>query len=142
QRALAPILVLLFPEAPEPPDGGSRQPLGIRAEESGPGRAEVPGTDSLEVEPGDQFLDALGLAQVRRQDGRGKLLTLVRGTPVLHAGLLDLHRPNPGGDSSRRQVAIADNLAAALFVPAILVAVNPIGDFGLAGLGKELLRPA
>jgi hypothetical protein len=36
-------------------------------------------------------------------------------------------------------VAVADHLASAGFIAAALVAVDPVGDLGLDGLGEELL---
>jgi len=55
---------------------------------------------------------------------------------------MDLDRPNSRGDGSGGQVAVADDLAAAVLIPAILMAVDPIGDLGRDGLGEEWLGPA
>src|SRR5262249_39040489 len=43
------------------------------------------------------------------------------------------------GDGALGQVAIADDLAATGGVAAVLVAVDPVGDLGLDGLGEQLL---
>src|SRR5262249_41300590 len=86
--------ILLFPQPLEPRDGGGRQPLGVRAEEGGQRLAEVARTDALEVEPGDQLLDTLGLAQVGRQDRRGELLALLGRPAVVDPGLSHPDRPH------------------------------------------------
>src|SRR6516162_8377922 len=57
----------------------------------------------------------------------------------MDARLLDRDRADAGGDGALGQVAIADHLAAAGGVAAALVAVDPVGDLGLDGLGEELL---
>src|SRR5262249_18244432 len=101
--------------------------------------AEVARTDALEVEPGDQLLDTLGLAQVGRQDRRGELLALLGRPAVVDAGLLHRDRAHAGGDGPLGQVAVADDLAASGGIAAVLVAVDPVGDLGLDGLGEQLL---
>src|SRR3954468_4622913 len=72
--------------------------------------------DAFEVEPGEQPLQAPGLPQVRRQDGRGERLPPVGGPTVTDPGLLDLDGADAGLDGPLGQVAIADDLAASLVV--------------------------
>src|SRR5262249_33817917 len=139
QRAFAPVLVLLFPDALESGDGGRRQPLGLWAEQGRQRLTEVAGADPLEVEPGDQLLDALGLAQVRRQDRRGKLLSFAGRPAVVDSGLLDRDRPEARGDGAVGQVAVADDPATAARIPAVLVAFEPVSDFGVDSLSEEFL---
>jgi hypothetical protein len=102
----------------------------------------VPGdTDEshIEVEPGDQVLQTLGLALVRRQNGRGELLPLTRKPPVTHTGLWHGDLADVGGDGTVRQMAVADRLASAGGIAAVLVTVNPVADFGLDVPGEQLL---
>src|SRR5262249_34398266 len=139
QRALAPVVVLVLPQPLEARDGRGRQALGLGAEQRGQRLAEVAGRNPLEVQPGDQLLDALGLAQVRRQDRRGELLSGVGRPAVMDARLLDRDRADAGGDGALGQVAVADDLVTADGVAAVPVAVDPVGDFGLDGLGEQLL---
>src|SRR5262249_29993194 len=58
---------------------------------------------------------------------------------VVDAGLLHRDRPHAGGDGPLGQVAVADDLAASGGIAAVLVAVDPVGDLGLDGLGEQLL---
>jgi hypothetical protein len=76
QRPLAPSLVLGLTDGLHPGYRRGGQPRGVRAEQSLQGVGEVAGAPSLEVEPRGQILEALGLPQVTRQDGRGKRLAL------------------------------------------------------------------
>jgi hypothetical protein len=96
---------------------------------------------ALQVEPGQQPLQALGLPQVRRQDGRGERLPLVGGPAVTHPRLLDLDGADAGLDGPLGQAAVADDLAASLVVPEVGVVVDPGGDLGLDGLGQEASSP-
>ena len=129
-------MILFFPNALEPRDRRRRKPLGLGAEQSGQRLAEVAAADSLEIEPGDQLLDALGLAQVGRQDRRGELLTPLGRPAVVDARLLDGNRPQSGGKGPLGQMAVADDLAKAVAVAAVLSAVDPVGDLSLNGLGE------
>jgi hypothetical protein len=74
--------------------------LGLGSKEGGERFGEVAGADALEIQPGNQFLDAFGLPQVRRQDRRAELLSLLQRAAVLHPWLLDLDRPDAGEDGS------------------------------------------
>lgn len=139
QRSLAPVVVLLLPEALQPGDGGGRQPLGVRAQEGGEGLAEVARADPLEVQPGDPLLDALGLPQLRGQDRRAELLPLALRAPVRDAGLLDRDGSNPRADRPLGQVAVAHHLPVPVGVEAVAVPVDPVGDLGLDGRSEELL---
>lgn len=68
QGSLAPLLVLLLPDGLQPRDCGRREPRSVRTQQGRQGLAEVSGAHALQVQPGDQLLDALALSQVRRQD--------------------------------------------------------------------------
>ena len=59
QVALAPMGVLVRPGVLEPRDGRRRQPAGVRAEQGRQRLGEIAGGDALEVEDGDQRLQAL-----------------------------------------------------------------------------------
>src|SRR5262249_28534178 len=47
--------------------------------------------------------------------------------------------PQAGGNGALGQMAIADDLAAAGGIPAVLVTVDPVGNFGFDGLGEQVL---
>ena len=109
------------------------------AEDHLQGLGEVAGADALEVQPGDQPLQAPGLLQVRRQDRRGERLPLVGGAAVSDPRLLDLDGSDAGLDRPAGQGAVADDLAVSPFVPDLGVGVDPGGDLGPDGLGQEPL---
>ena len=107
--ALAPGLVLLPPRCLQPRDGRGRQALGIRPQKRRQRLAEVARRDALQVEPGQQLLDRLRLAQIRRhQDAERNLILLrrhagrdpARAAPVTGTG------PNPGHHLALRQKAV------------------------------------
>ena len=79
QRPLAPRLMVGLPDGLEPGDGRGREVGGVRPEDRLEGLGEVAGADALEVEPGDQLLQAPGPPQVGGQDGGGELLPLAPG---------------------------------------------------------------
>jgi site-specific DNA recombinase len=137
QRPLRPGLVVLLPDGPQTGDGRRREVGGVGAEDRPEGLGEVAGADPLEVEPGDQLLQALGPPQVPGQHGGGELLPLPRGPPVVDPWLLDLDRADAGLDGPLRQVAVADHLAAPVVVLEVGVGVDPGGDLGRDGLGEH-----
>ena len=69
-----PLLEFFFPNGLQPGDGRGRQARTVRPHQGFQGLAEVARADALQVQPGDQLLDALGLSQVRRQNLRGERL--------------------------------------------------------------------
>src|SRR4051795_1575184 len=97
-----------LPDGLEPGDGRGREVGGTRAEDRLEGLGEVAGADALEVEPGDQLLQAPGPPQVGGQDGGGKLLPLARVPPVVDPRLLDLDVAQAGLDRPLGEVAVAD----------------------------------
>jgi hypothetical protein len=137
QGSLAPLLELPLPRRLEPGERGGREPRSVRAEQGLEGLGEVAGADALEVEPGDQLVETLGPLQVRRQDRRGELLTLIGGPAVMDPGLLDLVIAKAGLDLSIGQVAVADDLESPRLIFQVGIGVGPGGNLGLDGLGQE-----
>jgi site-specific DNA recombinase len=137
QGPLAPGVVLGLPGGLEPGDGSRRQSRSVGAEDRLEGLGEVAGADPLQVEPGDQLLQAPGPPQVGGQDGGGELLPLLRVPPVVDPRRLDLDVAQPGLDGPLGQVAVADDLATSLVVLEVGVVVDPGGDLGLGGLGEH-----
>ena len=113
QGTLAPALVLRLPNCLEANHCRGREPGSIRPQEGGQSLAEIPRAHSLEVKPGDQLLDALGLAQVGRQDRRSELLPLLGTAPVMHPWLLDFDWPDAGSNRPGRQRAVTHHLPMA-----------------------------
>ena len=141
ERPLAPGAVLVLPGGLEPGDGRRRQARHLRPEQRLEGLGEVAGADALEVQPGDQPLQALGLPQVGRQDRRGERLPLVGRAAVPNSGLLDLERPDAGLDGSLGEMAVADHLLPPGLVLEVGVVVDPGGDLGLDGPGEHRAGP-
>src|SRR5512142_1688945 len=136
-----PRLVILLPDRLEPGDGGRRQVGGVRAEDRLEGLGEVASADPLQVQPRNQFLQALGPPQVGGQDGGAELLPLLRWATVLDPGLLDLDLAEAGLDGPLREVAVADDLAATGGVLEVGMGVDPGGDLDLDGLGQHPASP-
>jgi hypothetical protein len=141
QRPLTPGVVVLLPGGLEPGDGRRRQVGGVDAEDRPEGLGEVAGADALEVEPGDQLVQALGPPQVGGQDGGGEPLALLGWATVLDPGLLDRDRADARLDGPLGEVAVADHLAASGLIPEVGAGVDPGGDLGLDGLGEHASRP-
>ena len=111
---------------------------------SGPSRAarglgEVAGADALEVEPGNQLLDAFGLSQVGRQDGRVECLPLPGRPAVADTGLLHFERADAGVEDSLGQGAVTDDLLPAGLIAYIPASCEVAFDLGLDGLGEQPL---
>jgi len=141
QRPLGPLAMLLFPGGLEAGDGAGREPSGLRPQERRQGFLHVTGGDALEVQPGNQFLDALGAAQVARQDLAGELLlALFRGSAVAHSRLLDRRVAHGRLDRTLGQVAVAHHLLPAAFVAQVGALGQVVGDLGLDGVGEHLHR--
>src|SRR5439155_11671089 len=102
------------------------------------GLTEVARAHALVVQPRDQLLDALGLAQVRWQDDAAELFPLAVRPAVVDPRLLHLHGPDARGDRPPRQRAVTHHLAMALLVPATLMAVDPVGHFRINRLREQL----
>ena len=96
QGSLAPLLEFSLPDFLETGDCRGRQALGCWPDQRRQGFAEVARADSFEIQPGNQFLQALRLPQVRRQNLRGKRFRLLRSAPIQHPRLLDFHRADAG----------------------------------------------
>ena len=133
--------MFLLPGGFEPRHGAGRESRGVRAEERLEGLGEVASADALEVEPGDQLVEALGPTQVRRQDGGSEHLSLSHRASVLDSWLLDLDRSQAGEDGPLGVRPVADNLATPGLVLEVGVFIDPGGDLGLNGLGEHLACP-
>jgi hypothetical protein len=100
---------------------------------------EVSGADPFEVQPRNQLLDALGLAQIRRQNLRGKFLRRLLRASVMHPRLLDFDRSHSGKDASGWQVAVADNLPTTGLVAKVGMGIDPARHLRFDGLHQKPL---
>jgi site-specific DNA recombinase len=141
QRPLAPGLMVLLPGGLQPGDGRRRQVGGVGAEDRPEGLGEVAGADALQVEPGDQLLQAPGASQVGRQDGGRELLPPARRSTVVDPRLADLDLSQAGLDGPLGEVAVADDLLATGVVLEVGTCVDVGGDLGLDGLGQHPSGP-
>src|SRR5690606_38349509 len=107
-----PLLEFFLPDGLQPRNRRGAEAFGPRADQSGQGFAEVARADPLEVQPGNEFFEGARLPQIRRQNLRGESLAS-RSAAIQHTGLLNLHRTNARDDRPLRQVAVANDLAAA-----------------------------
>ncbi len=87
----------------------------MRLTRSRPGVCRGDGGYPFEVQQGNQFFDALGLTQVRRQDLRSALLSLWLLAAIVDARLLDFQLPEAVGDLAR----IADDRHEMLIEPLV-----------------------
>ena len=101
---------------------------------------KVAGGDALQIQPGQEVFQALGPAQIARQDRRREPDGAVR--PVPDTGLAHAHRADPGLDGAFRQISIAHNPAAAGIVNKRRIGLQKRGDLGFDGLGQKLARPS
>ena len=103
------MFIVVPPVRLEPGNRGGRQTRRVGAEQRGQGFLEIAGGNAFEVEPRQQFLDGFGLAQIRRQERRGKphFLSLLPSIP--HARHFDCDRADAGHDFTLGQVAMSDN---------------------------------
>ena len=69
------------------------------------------GGNTLQIQPGQKVFQALGAAQIARQDRRGETEGAIPTIP--DTGLAHAHQTDPGLDGAFRQIPIADNPAAA-----------------------------
>jgi hypothetical protein len=129
--------MVLLPGRLEPGDGRGREVRGVGAEDRLQGLGEAACADPLQVEPGDQLLQAPGAAEVGRQDGGGELLPLARRSPIVDPRLLDFDVAESGLDGASGEVAVADDLLATGVVLVVGVGVDVGGDLGLDGLGQH-----
>ena len=142
QRPLAPRLVLALPGRLQPGDGRRRQARGVGAEQCAEGLGEGAGADALEIQLGDQLVEAPGPLQVGRQDRRGELLPLVGGPPIVDPGLLDLDLAEAGLDGPLGEVAVADDLASPVVALEMGVGVDPGEDLGLEASARRRRAPS
>jgi hypothetical protein len=118
QVAALPALVLVLPGGNQAAERGRRKAGRIRPEQGRERLLELPRRDTLQVEPGEEFLDGPRAPQVGRQHRRGAADpgALVGGSPVAHPGALDLDRADAGLDRPLRRVAVADETPAPVVV--------------------------
>ena len=107
-----PALRLNPPDLFQPGDRGGRKPRRGAPQERRQGFPEVAGGNALQIQPWQKVFQALGAAQIARQDRRREADGAVL-FPVPHTGLAHAHRADPGLDEAFRQISIADNPAAA-----------------------------
>ncbi|EGV27657.1 hypothetical protein ThidrDRAFT_4532 [Thiorhodococcus drewsii AZ1] len=137
--ALAPAPMLLAPLLLETHDRVGRQPLGPIAEQRRERLLIVPGRDPLEIEPGDQFLDAARALQIRRQQARVEdrsTTTAVTDLRHLHRDVSQARLHRPFG-----QVAVADHRSAPILKALIGIPGQKARQLRLDGLSDELARP-
>ena len=91
-----PLLEFVFPTGLQPRDVVADRPRAVRPHQRRQGLAEVARADALQVQPGNQLLQALRLSQVRRQNLGGKGLGFAGRPSIEHARLLDLDRADAG----------------------------------------------
>jgi len=141
QIALAPGLVLVPPGRLQARDGRRRQPLGIRSQKRRQRLTEVAGRDTLQVKPGQKFLDRLGLAQIGRDQRRSEpdLASVRIGPAITDARNLNGDRPDPGHHLTLRQKAVAHQTLASFFVQQMRVLSNEGGNLGLNSRTQQLL---
>ncbi len=142
QGPLAPGPMFLLPGRLEPGDGVRRESWGVGPKDRLESLGEVAGADPLEVEPRDQFVQALGPPQIGRQDCGCERLPLFGRPSILDPGLLDLDRTEPGEDGPLGVRAVADDLATSGLVLEVGMIVDPGGDLGLDGPGEHLAGSA
>ena len=137
-REVAPLPALRLnpPDLFQPGDRGGRKPRRGAPQERRQGFPEVAGGNALQIQPWQKVFQALGAAQIARQDRRREADGAV--PPVPHTGLAHAHRADPGLDEAFRQISIADNPAAAGGVNKRRMATQKHGDLGLNGLGQQL----
>src|ERR1043166_567949 len=87
EGTLGPGLIFFLPNILQSRHRVRRQPFRIGPEQGAEGFTEIAGADAFEVEPRDQLLDTLGLAQIRRQDLRRETLPLLKWPAITDARL-------------------------------------------------------
>jgi hypothetical protein len=115
----------------------------IRPKQRSERLGEVAARDALQVQPGQEFLERAGPAQVARQDRRGEPDPGVGGrrTAIAHPRLTDYDRPDPGLDLPLRQEPVAHQAPAAGIVDQLGMAREERLDLGLDRLGQQRARP-
>jgi hypothetical protein len=85
----------------------------------------------FEIQPRDQLLDRLGLAQVRREDlaGEAEADAGLIDPAVVHPRLANLDRPAAGQKRPRRLVAIADDQPMTGGIDCLLMGIDIAGHF-------------
>jgi hypothetical protein len=94
---------------------------------------------AVQVQPRNQFLDALGLSQVRRKNLQAERLRFVGRPTIPHPRLLHHDRTDSGGDCSLRQETVADHLASSVLVAKVLMLGSPVVHILSDHLGQHLL---
>src|SRR5437870_7844591 len=144
ERTSRPLAMFLLPGFAQACDGAGREPAGFSrgANQCLQRLGEVIAGNALEIEPGNQFLDRLALAQVRRQNlGAEPLAPGFRPPTITHPRLLDPNRPHARGDRTLRQIAVAHDLAMASVIHQMLAGGDPLAHFEIDGLREQPLSP-
>ena len=105
QVPLTPGLVFVEPLGLQSRDRVGRQPLPLVTQQSRQSLLVITGEDALEVEPGNQLLDAAGPLQVRRQ--QGTVEAHLAATTAPHLGHLDGDVTDADLHGALRQIAVA-----------------------------------
>jgi hypothetical protein len=108
-REIAPLPALHFspPDLLQAGDRGGRKARRVRPQKGRQRVAKVAAGDPLQIQPGQEVFQALGAAQIARQDRRGEADGAV--SPVPDTGLAHAHRANTGLDGAFRKIPVADD---------------------------------
>ena len=106
----------------------------------GQGLTEVAGADSTQVEPRYQLLNALGLAQIRRQEPARvpKAVSILIDPLVVHAWLLHGNRTEPGLKFTFTRMAVTYDQAVAGGVAFVGLGGDVVDHLGFDRLARHL----
>src|SRR5277367_6524348 len=124
------------------PDGRSRQPAGVLAEQRAERLIEVAGRDALQVEDRDQHFEALRAPRVGRQDARAKPNAFTLGClAVAHPWLTHGHRADAGHDLALGQMPVTHDALAAHLGLEVGISAEEVRNLHLDGLREQGMRP-
>jgi hypothetical protein len=135
QITFGPVCVLGLPCLGQPADRRRRK-SGVRAQEPGQRRGEVPCRQPAQIEHREDFGDLRRTAHVGGQDPRREPLTVAF---IVHSWRFDRHRPGPGDDVALACVPVTNNNTYAGRVDLIGVGVEIGLPLRQQGSGEHLL---
>ena len=140
QIALLPSLVVAAPNFLETHHRGRRQARRVGTEQGLERLCEIARRDPFQVQPGNQFLDALRAPQVGRQDlgGETELAPLFIDATVVDTRGPDFDRADAADESTFLGAAVAHDQPPALLVDCVLMGFDVGGDLGLDGGHQHL----